>query len=258
MLPSSSGLGAVAGLERLRAGPNSPFFLIHYPHEAGSWSCEVDGLDGPTWTPDLVVFSLVPGCGGVRTTERGEPASAAYEQALINLGRRGAAVYMPAGPALQVDDPEHLPAGVPPGPYIRQVETTTIPDGQSHGLPYYHLAHETMTNGRTPTAPHKRTLDGGAWNRWRVALVDDGTIPPPAADVIEERIDQQRRKVASAARDTRANADVRAAAVTEQQTRLDRMIAARLPGPAPAPAAVPVKRTRKRTRKPRAADAVTP
>jgi len=243
-LPSSSGLGGVSGIERLRAKPNAPFFLIHFPHEAGGWSVESDGLDGPTWVPDLRPYALVPGCGGVRTLERGEHAAAAYEQAILNLQRRGAAVYLPESPAMQVNDPEHLPAGVPAGPYIRQVETDTIPDGHAAGVPYYHLAHEQMSNGRTPTAPHKRVLDAAAWNRWRVALVDGGHIAPPADDVIAERIEQQRRKVGSAARDTRANTEVRAAAVQTQSDRLAAMQTARVPGKMPPPKAKTTKRTR--------------
>ena len=246
-LPSSSGLGAVSGVERLRAAPNSGFMLIHYPHESGAWSVEAEGLDEPTWVPDLTVADLVPGCGGVRTTERGEPASAAYEQWSINLSRRGGVAYDPARPDLQVTDPDHLPVGVPPGPYIRQVETHHVPDGHAHGLPFYHLAAETMSNGRTPTAPIRRTLDAGAWNRWRVHLVDSGTIAQPAADIVADRIELQRSKVRSVAQDTRANADVRDRAVSEQQARLDRMVAARVPGPAPTPPPAP-KRTRRAKR----------
>lgn len=247
-LPSSSGLGGVTGIERLRAKPNAPFFLIHYPHEAGGWSVVSEGLDGPTWVPDLRPFALVPGCGGVRTLERGEHAAAAYEQAILNLQRRGAVVYLPESPAMQITDAEHLPAGVAAGPYIRQVETDTIPDGHAAGVPYYHLAQEQMSNGRTPTAPHKRVLDDAAWNRWRVALGDLGHIAPIADDVRAERIDMQRRKVASASRDTRANTDVRLAAVDTQAARLAAMESARVPGVTPPPAAAPKKTTRKRTR----------
>ena len=242
-LPSSSGLGGVSGIERLRAKPNAPFFLIHSPHEAGGWSVVSNGLDGPTWAPDLRPYQLVPGCGGVRTLERGEHAAAAYEQAILNLQRRGAVVYLPEAPAMQVTDAEHLPDGVPAGPYIRQVETDTIPDGHARGVPYYHLAQEQMSNGRTPAAPHKRVLDDAAWNRWRVALVDAGHIAAPDADVIAERIEQQRRKVGSASRDTRANAEVRAAAVDTQSARLAAMESARIPGTTPAPT-----KTTKRTR----------
>ena len=244
-LPSSSGLGGVSGIERLRAKPNAPFFLIHYPYEAGSWSVATEGLDGPTWVPDLRPFGLVPGCGGVRTIERGEHAAASYEQAILNLQRRGAVVYLPEFEAMQITSAEHLPPGVAAGPYIRQVETDTIPDGHAAGVPYYHLAHEQMSNGRTPTAPHKRVLDGGAWNRWRVALVDAGVIATPDDDVIADRIELQRAKVASAARDTRANADGRAAAVDTQSQRRARMEAARVPGRTPAPKP---KKTTKRTR----------
>jgi hypothetical protein len=241
-LPSSSGLGGVSGIERLRATPNAPFFLIHYPYEGGSWSVETEGLDGPTWVPDLRPFGLVPGCGGVRTIERGEHAAASYEQAILNLQRRGAVVYLPESETMQITSAEYLPAGVPAGPYIRQVETSTIPDGHAAGVPYYHLAHEQMSNGRTPTAPHKRVLDAPAWNRWRVALVDAGVIATPHDDVIQERIELQRSKVASASRDTRANADVRAAAVDTQSQRLARMESARVPG------RTPPKKTTKRTR----------
>jgi len=172
-IPSTSGLAAVVGGEKLKAQPNQAFFLYHYPGEPGDWALAIEGLEKPTWVPSLRPFFLEPGVSNVRTLEAGEDPASAYDQAIVSLQRQGASVYLPDLEAFQITDKAHLPDGIEAGAYIRATPT-------AGGGNFYHLAHELIDNPRRPGQRHRQKTDDASYNRWLVHLMESAVVAKPA------------------------------------------------------------------------------
>lgn len=182
--------GISEGSALLNANPNPPFFLVHHKDAVGSWDVETEGLDGPTWLPVLCRVPITPGSANHRTVSRGEPPTAAYELAHNVLRQSGAIVL-----------PQDISAGGVDG-YMMEVDCERVENGNvgQRGL-YYFEAWSTpippMAGGKV-----RDQIDRAKHNIFRLALVEDGIIPPPHADVIRGRMRSERARLgASEARD---------------------------------------------------------
>ncbi len=158
----------------LPIAPNFPFFLMHWKEE---WSCEVEGLEGPTWLPLLVRHTVLPGCNLNRTLRRDDPPASAYDQAVLANQRKGAVYLDPLAYS-----PSYRKAAPCRDPLTRQA-------GEFWTELWLH-----------PRAPRrgrrlKFRLDRATMNRFRLDRVEDGGIPAPLDDVIQIYIDRQVAKV---------------------------------------------------------------
>ncbi|MGB1142136.1 MAG: hypothetical protein ACPG1A_14640 [Halioglobus sp.] len=228
-IPSTRMAQTVNVQGRLRVAPNAPFFLVFNPRAEGSWTCEAEGLDKPTYLPDLRICRLQPGTNGVRDLQPGEEGTPgeAYRRTLADMYAKGLIVLDPHELTIEA---EHLPAGVEAGAYIREVPTTRL-DAQRRPLPYHHLAHELVKAPAVQGQSVSRKLDRESWNRWRLHLVESGVLPPPSEELLE--IDRARvaRKQANAQGDTKSHPEVREQRVSRHAQRLAQLDAAVRPAP---------------------------
>lgn len=219
-VPSVSAPSALVGEGRINVQPNWPFKFYHQPRESGAWSVETEGLEEPTWLPVIKPLIVMPGASGVRTLERGEQGNPerAYMGRQVELANAGAIFLDPRTKVAA----ELLPDGVAPGSYLRETPTTD-------GRPFYHDAWTVAEADPLQRGVVRLVFDQGAFNRWRLSLVADGTIPEALDAVIEERVRRAKRKLRSAQVDQNAPADVRTGAMSRHQASLKNLGEARLP-----------------------------
>jgi hypothetical protein len=174
-------LGDLQGERRIAKRPNKPFFLRHM---ATDWTIAI--IDGaPVLLPELAPHVLLPGVNGVRTRDREEELSATYRDAVQDAIRQGW-TYLPW--SLQITDPAHLPAGVGPGKYIRDLKCRDRLT-KAEGVFYTEAWNVPVP---TPVGQDQQfKFDHAAFNRWRASIVrsapgaQDGLIDPPMDSVVE-------------------------------------------------------------------------
>ena len=173
--------GPIAGGDRLNCPPDKPFVLMAHP---ASGSVQTEGLDKPTWLPELAMFRLEPGVQGVRTLRKGESAIDAFKGAADALERDEGWVIIPSNRPIPGD---FTSDGVPLKTYVVD-------------RPCYHRAsglegttHVEFYARRVPT---RRTSDPVKWehesmrakkNRWILSLIQQGVIPVPDEWCIRDR-----------------------------------------------------------------------
>lgn len=175
-------LEGLDGPTRIARKPNPPFLLMHHPN---SWAVEV--VDGqPTLLPELAPLILLQGCNLVRTLDKDEDRREAYKLAVANRVEEGWTV-IPWGYA--VKEPTHLPTGVAPGKYIREVPCK---DRRTKAKGTFYTEAWNVPVKTPPGRDQVFRFDRAAYNRWRASLVrsspgaPDGLIDPPLDAVLEE------------------------------------------------------------------------
>tara|TARA_R110000824_G_scaffold78664_4_gene198459 strand:- start:18697 stop:19341 length:645 start_codon:yes stop_codon:yes gene_type:complete len=163
--------------------PAPPFFLIFNP---GEWELgEVGG--SATWLPTLALLWEVPGVNNVRGTRNGADSS----MARVKLEEQGRTVL-----------PQSLG-------YVKRLPARG-------GAWHYCLTWDhTRKIGNKTLTRH----DSEGYNRWRLELMESGTIPRPDPDVLEiaiERLSDRVRRHAA-----RANIPGVKAKLDRDQARLD-------------------------------------
>lgn len=166
--------GAIGISERLNCPPDAKFVLMAHP---ASGAVQTEGLDKPTWLPELTAFRLIPGVQGVKTLERGEQEIDAYKEAVRELESSDVGWVV-------------IPTNLP-------IPAEMSPTG--HQLPSYMVEHDCFhrasgVEGKCYTefyarrVPTRSTRDAVKWeyrthhalrNRWILHLVETGVIPAP-------------------------------------------------------------------------------
>lgn len=187
-IPTSSiGAGAgpfsdpFAGAATLNLPPSAPFV---YLASVESGSVRTEGLEQPTWLPELAIFRLNPGVQGVEVIRDGQPRTAAWQMALEARRREG---WVVIDPQLTVPA-EYLPEGEPVGPYWREEAVYHQRSGIA-GKRYREVWSQRLPS-RRPTAPPRYGFDKAAFNRWLCHLVEEDLIPSPDAMARAEVLDQ--------------------------------------------------------------------
>ncbi len=186
--------GATVATDALRATPNVPFMYVHFGDDPGNWFVgEVDGVN--VWLPYLQQYPVTPGVGGVRTLKSGELPGEEADELVKSVQRRGGTL---------------LPLS------LKYRATTPCIDRHSRQGTLY---HDVFTRPRVRTGRNKRTVkftvDTAARNRWLLSLIENGAVPAPAPELLDERKAQRAARVERVAADTNRNEAVRDALVAE-------------------------------------------
>ena len=163
--------------------PNAPFILVHHAGYPGSWRIETEGLQGPTWLPQVDRFILSPGVNGVGTIEPGQDPSEAYTATREILHK--AKIVEVKAPGVVVSEPCRDPRSGATGQHYRE-------------------RFERVEAPANPAASAKVRIDRAERNRWRAQLVADGLIPAPHESIIFAA----RRDLVSALERARGRTDV--------------------------------------------------
>lgn len=165
---------------RIRIQPNFPFLLRHHP---AAWEVATEGLDGPTWLPQLCQHVLRPGVNGVRTLNEDEEPQRAYEDSVSN-GMKQGFTYLDPAEALPTD---MLPAGAVSGGYLREVPCRDL---RTTAIGSRYIEAWAMPEPALPDEIQTFKFDRAAYNRWRLMLVTTGVITPPQ-DRVMRRLRQR-------------------------------------------------------------------
>lgn len=159
--------------DHLVSVPSPPFFLMHYPQ---NWEVGTEGLEAPTWLPGLQRDFVEPGCNTIRTRKTGEPLSAMFDLA-HTLRQRNGATILPQ--VLKLD-------GVGYDTYLQEMPVVHPRTGAEGTL--YFDRWETPIPPKEPGKRVKFQRDRAEYNRWRLALVEQGVIAPPDPRDIDARV----------------------------------------------------------------------
>jgi hypothetical protein len=175
---SDAGMASLRDSKAMRVPRFSyPFLLRH--HES-NWFPETEGLEAPTFLPEIVPHIIMVGAAGIRTINATETFADSFKGARADAIDRGWH-YIPAD--LDVTDPKHLPAGVAPGGWMRTVQAVHMRTSQS--IPWYFTPWDVPI--QTPRDQVQRwRFDRASFNRWRLHLVQTSVIPEPMESVLEE------------------------------------------------------------------------
>jgi hypothetical protein len=179
--PPSPFTDPFGGSATLNTAPNAPFV---YLASAESGSVRSDGLDSPTWLPELAIFRLEPGVQGVEVIKDGQPRATAWAMALEARRREGWTVLDPSAavPA------EFLPPGEQTGPYWRSESCYHLRSGI--GGEHFREAWSVRLPSRRESAPPRWSFDHARFNRWLAWMVAEGHVPGPDEMTREEVIHQ--------------------------------------------------------------------
>lgn len=200
----------------LALSPNHRFVCAHHPD---NWDLETEGMDGPTWLPDIQEIPVQPGVGGARTVKQGEDDSAAYSILIANLKSNGYHVIM---------DGRHfdVPAGELMSDYLIGYPCKSPSNGQ----------RGTFWASVWDKPRHKRAgkrqkfqRDRASWNRWRLSLVESGAIPSPHPDIVDEKRARIVTHIDRHTAETRTDDKVKGAKIASLTERLADLDAANIP-----------------------------
>lgn len=169
------------GSNTLNLRPTAPFV---YLASVESGSVRVDGLEEPTWLPELALFRLNPGVQGVEVIREGQPRQAAWALALEQRRREG---WVVLDPSLEVPA-EFLPDGEPAGPYWR--EETVYHQRTGVGGSAFREVWSQRLPSRRATAPPRYRFEKAGFNRWLAWMVEQDLVPSPDAMAREEVLAQ--------------------------------------------------------------------
>jgi len=203
----------------LSATPNAPFFFVYDPE---TWCVAEEGLESPTWLPDLAVSRVIPGVNNYRTRPKNAPDSHAYEEAHRTMQRRGQQVILWDAAYVRLDDGSI-------SCYLVQVDAKD-PRTKVEG-PFYMDAWDIPRSGRRGKRI-KFNRDRAGYNRWLLFLVESGVIGEPNPDIVglnsdlvknaEGHLDRKLAKVD-------VTAEVRDGEVKAQTAKVERLRNARMP-----------------------------
>lgn len=165
----------------LNLPPSAPFV---YLASVESGSVRVEGLEEPTWLPELALFRLNPGVQGVEVIRDGQPRSAAWAMALEQRRREG---WVVLDPSLEVPA-EYLPEGEAVGPYWREEKVYHQRTGIG-GVAFREVWSQRLPSRRS-TAPPRWSFRKDLFNRWLAWMVGQDLVPSPDAMAREEVLAQ--------------------------------------------------------------------
>lgn len=179
--------------------PNAAFFLFHHP---ANWRIASEGLDGPTWIPDVQKKPLIPGCNGIRTRRQNEAEEATYLHA-IDEDQRSGSVYL--WPEAVIPD-GCLPGGITGEGYLRAYPCRGNMTGRTgeHFVEVWSLPVASL-----PNEAQQYQFDRASYNRWCAWLVESGVVDPPIPRILDRLVRRHedhlaRAKVLNIAPDLRA------------------------------------------------------
>lgn len=216
----------------------APFVFVHYPDDY-----EAIEVDGRTQiVPLLTRLALSPGANHVDTEQRGQARGAQYRAAFADVLQRGGIILH--ADSVMVTNPDHLPAGVTPGRYLRALsvrDRVTRIEGM-----HWHEVWEVWRVQRDGTA--RATYDRQAYARWRLSLIAADILPAALPDVVARFEADAEAKLARIESDAMTPPDVRKARTAEARAALEKLQADLAGEPeapaAPVPPAVPQRRTK--------------
>ena len=191
----------------LRIASNYPYLLAHH---RDNWDLETAGLDGPTWLPQLQEVPVMPGVGGARTVKEGADPKTAYDLLIRNMEGNGF-VVLPGD--IKVDGVE----------YSKGLDCVN-PRNSKPGV--YWVSSFAEPRYRRGNARQKFKLDRAAYNRWRLALVEQGHIAPPNPEVVDYAVGRARYHLDRHTAETRLDQQTREALISALGERLSQMEAA--------------------------------
>lgn len=160
----------------LAMAPGDPFMLKHH---WSSWEVAGEGLDeGACWLPKLKKHTLRPGVNHTHTLRRGQTPQEGHEDG-FEIERRAGWTFLEQHPL----DATHRPAGVSEGPYMREVDVRHPRTGTT-GVAFLEAWQVPLPTMPGDEEGQRFKFDRGAYNRWRLWLVESGQIAPPLPHVI--------------------------------------------------------------------------
>lgn len=169
---------ALAEEQVLGMPPGAPFLLKHH---WSAWEVASEGLDGPQWLPKLKKHVIRPGINHVHTLKRGQASHEAYQDG-VEIESRAGWTFIQQHPL----DEDHRPAGVPEGPYVREVDVRDPRTGTT-GQAYLEAWQVPLPTLPGDEAGQRFRFDRASYNRWRFWLVESGQIAKPP-DHVTKRI----------------------------------------------------------------------
>jgi len=209
----------------IRAEATPPFFLVHFPRH-GNWVIETEGLEGPTWLPELQRIPIEPGTLVFHQKKhRSDPIDTVVSDSIALLQRRGAVVIPPdirvaATGCYRPDDPE---SGFG---YIREL-SVEHPKTRQPGI-----RHIDAWETPKPALAGRRlkfTRDRARYNRWLLALVEEGYIKPPIAGELDPKKRHLAAMVDRHAGKQDINEEHRERLVTAAEARVEQVEVAEVP-----------------------------
>lgn len=214
---------------RIRIQPNFPFLLRHHP---AAWEVATEGLDGPTWLPQLCQHVLRPGVNGVRTLNENEEPHRAYEDSVSN-GMKQGFTYLDPAEALPAD---MLPAGAVSGGYLREIPCRDL---RTTAIGSRYVEAWAVPEPALPDEIQTFKFDRASYNRWRLMLVMTGVIKPPQ-DRVKRRLRQRMQGHLDRVKVLNLPKELREERIGIEQANVDVHAEAVAPTPAGLVAGVPV------------------
>lgn len=206
----NANLAEVESRELLRTEANCAFFLVHYPE---NWECVSEGLEGPTWLPVLQRDWLMPGVNMKRTRRRDEPVEAMYDQSHLKITRDGGVIL-----------PQTLQVAGYDG-YLRSIPCKHPRNGLE-GTFYLDAWEVPVVR---PGKKVKFNRDQAGYNRWRLALVEEGYIDAANPAIITEKLERAQEHMERHRGKVELTSEAREAIVSVAVAKLERLSAAKLP-----------------------------
>lgn len=213
--PSSLGKNEVD--KRLPIAPNWPFFLLHWWE---NWELETEGLEAPTWLPQLHPQFIRPGVDMVRAKRKEtDDDKTMYDDALDLLRRKEGMTILPHTVEVEVD-----------GQVLRDYAVEAdCRDPISKRIGTFHCERWMSPKRKQEGKRLKFRFDRGLYNRWRLELVRMGVIAPPDEDIVKAKIDRAVYHRDRHATETKHSPEQRDAQVREREAAIEQIEAARVP-----------------------------
>jgi len=163
---------------RIQGAPSPWFMLRHHP---SNWeAADVDGV--VRWLPEIGIHPAIPGVLGGRTLTKVESGERwkTVKAAVLKAQDKGW-IYLDPDEAIAA---EHLPDGVPVGPYIRRVPCRSA-SGESGWM---HVEAWNVPIPGVKGEPQPFRFDRTSYNKWRAHLVDTGRIPAPLVQYLDRKV----------------------------------------------------------------------
>ena len=153
----------------LNEHPDNIFVLFVSPDSA---SVQTEGLESPTWLPELRTQRLAPGVLGAETADKGASPYSAIEPALVQMEARGLRVIEPG---------LEIPAEVTGTSAIKGY---IVPHDCYHRLSgargkCYRAFYERPVTRRRSNEPPRWVTDHAAKNRFALWLIEQGHVDAP-------------------------------------------------------------------------------
>jgi len=166
-------LDVLGGVEYLNCEPNEPFVLMASP---ASGSVQTEGLDKPTWLPELGLFRLRPGIRFMRVASRNESLMDVYREAVKELEKDGEWTAIP----MDLTIPGEFTAdGIPLRSYMVTHDCRHLTSGATGKCYTEFYARRVQTRRSKDPVKWEFSSMRAKRNQWILQLIKDGVIPVP-------------------------------------------------------------------------------